>query len=348
MATMQDVARLARVSVSTVSYTLSGARPVSPATKRRVEAAMTELGFRPNAFARGLASRRSRTLAVIYPATEAGISGTVAEFVSSAAATARRHGYHLVLWPFAAHQAEEIRDLVHQGMADGVLLMEVCLTDARVDALDAAGLPFTMIGRTERIDGRTFVDIDFDRTLEDAVAHLAGLGHRHIGFLNHSAASHAAGYAPTLRAERAFSTAMVRRGLSPVTVLSDDDPGAGRRAMATLLAEDPELTAVVTMNEMATFGATVELQARGLAVPAAFSVLSVATSPGVGALSNPPLTTLHAPGAELGRLAVQTLLALIEDPDGPRPEPSLLTCHLEPGASTAPPRAHQAPSGASP
>ena len=346
MATMQDVARLAHVSVSTVSYALSGARPVSAQTKRRIEAAMHELGFRPNALARALASRRSRTLAVIYPATEAGISGTVAEFVSSAAATARRRGYHLVLWPFAAHQAEEIRDLVHQGMADGVLLMEVCLSDSRVEALDAAGLPFAMIGRTERVDGLTFVDIDFDQTLEDAVAHLTALGHRHIGFLNHSAASHAAGYAPTHRAERAFVGGMVRRGLTPVTVLSEDDPAAGRQAMATLLTADPALSAVVTMNEMATFGATVELQARGLSVPDAFSVLSVATSPGVGALSNPPLTTMHAPGAELGRLAVQALLTLIEDPDGPPPEPSLLTCPLEPGASTAPPRAHRAPTGA--
>jgi len=348
MATMQDVARLAHVSVSTVSYALSGARPVSAGTKRRVEEAMKELGFRPNAFARGLASRRSRTLAVIYPATETGISGTVAEFVSSAAATARRHGYHLVLWPFGAHQAEEIRDLVHQGMADGVLLMEVCLADARVDALHAAGLPFTMIGRTAHVEGLTFVDIDFDQTLEDAVAHLAGLGHRHIGFLNHSAASDAAGYAPTSRAGLAFTAAMNRRGLRPVTVLSDDDPAAGRSAMAALLTDDPALTAVVTMNEMAAFGATVELQARGLAIPADFSVLAVATSPGVGALNNPPLTTMHAPGAELGRLAVRALLTLIEEPDGAPPEPSLLTCHLEGGASTAPPPTYAAPTGAVP
>jgi DNA-binding LacI/PurR family transcriptional regulator len=342
MATMQDVARLAHVSVSTVSYALSGTRPVSEATKNRVEAAMAELGFRPNAFARGLASRRSRTLALIFPATEAGISGTVAEFVSSAAATARRHGYHLVLWPFSADEAEEIRDLVHQGMADGVLLMEVCLKDDRVEALHAAGLPFTMIGRTEHVEGLAFVDIDFDRTIEDAVEHLAALGHRRIGFLNHSATSHAAGYAPTIRAESAFRAAMSRRGLVPLTVLSDEDPGAGRQAMADLLVRDPAMTAVVTMNEMATFGAAVELQSRGLRIPEDFSVLAVATSPGVGALSNPPLTTMHAAGAELGRLAVQSLLTLVEDPDGAPPEPSLLTCHLEPGASTAPPRAPDA------
>ncbi len=339
MATTRDVARLAGVSVSTVSYALSGTRPVTAGTKERVEAAMAELGFQPNALARGLASRRSRTLAVVYPATEAGISGTVAEFVSSAATAARQHGYHLVLWPFGAHEGQAIGDLVRQGMADGVLLMEVCLADARVAALRAAGVPFTMIGRTADADVArlAYVDIDFDRTFADAVGHLVALGHRRVGFVNHSAASHAAGYAPTLRAEAAFRAATDGHGIAGRSVLCDEDPGAGRRAAAALLDVDPALTAVVTMNELATFGVVVELASRGLAVPDGVSVLAVATSPGVGALSNPALTTLHAPGARLGRLAVRSLLALLADP-AVTPEPALVTCALAPGASTAPPR----------
>ncbi|MCL3860460.1 LacI family DNA-binding transcriptional regulator [Actinotalea sp. K2] len=337
MATMQDVARRANVSLSTVSYALSGARPVSASTKARIDEAMRELGFRPNALAQGLASRRSRTLALIFPAMDVGISGTVTEFVASAARTAKEHGYHLVLWPFGADQAEEIRDLVHQGMADGVLLMEVRLQDDRVDALHTAGLPFTLIGRTADVDGLTCVDIDFDRTTEDAVAHLVDLGHRHIGFLNHSAASHAARYAPTLRGQQGFREAMVRRGLEPHDVLCHESPGAGREAMAELLAREPRMTAVVTMNEIATFGATVELQDRGLRIPEDFSVLSIVTSPGVGAMSNPPLTTMHAPGAELGRLGVEALVRLVGGGPG-GPAPVLISCRLEIGGSTAPAR----------
>jgi DNA-binding LacI/PurR family transcriptional regulator len=335
MATMQDVARHAKVSLSTVSYALSGARPVSAATKVRIDAAMAELGFRPNAMARGLASRRSSTLALIFPAMESGLGGTVTEFVASAAAAAREHGYHLVLWPFGAHQADEIRDLVRQGLADGVLLMEVRLDDPRVEALHAAGLPFTMIGRTREVEGLAYVDIDFDRTTEDAVAHLTALGHEHIGFLNHSRESHDEGYAPTIRAEDGFRTAMTSRGLVPRTVLCHESPQAGRRAVAELLEADPDMTALVSMNEMATFGATVELQDRGLRIPDDFSVLSIVTSPGVGALSNPPLTTMHAPGAELGRLGVEALLGRLV-PDGRHPEPVLLSCRLEEGASTGP------------
>jgi len=336
MATMQDVARLANVSLSTVSYALSDARSVSAATKARIEAAMLELGYQRNAAARSLASRRSRVLALTFPAMQQGLGGTVSEFVASAAETASQHGYHLVLWPLGANQPLEIRDLAQQGMADGVLLMEVRLEDPRVEALREAGVPFTMIGRTAQVAGLSYVDIDFARTTEDAVAHLTGLGHERIAFLNHSEASRADGYAPTIRAEDGYSGAMRRRGLVPHAILCDENPGAGRAAMSTLLAREPGLTAVITMNEIATFGATVELQGRDLQIPRDFSVLSIVTSPGVGAMSNPPLTTMHAPGAELGRLGVQSLLALLRGSEVGTIDPVLLTCQLEPGGSTGP------------
>lgn len=335
MATMQDVAKLANVSLSTVSYALSGTRPISRETRERIEAAMAELGYQPNASARALASRRSRTLALIYPATEAGLGGTVAEFVRSASATAREQGYHLVLWPFSPDQAAEIRDLAQQGMADGVLLMEVAMEDPRVEALHEAGVPFTMIGRTREPEGLPYVDIDFDRTTEDAVAHLADLGHARIGFLNHSESSAVAGYGPTLRAADGFAAAMHRRGLEPHQVLCDESPVAGRAAVGQLLDEEPGLTALVLMNEVATFGAVAELHDRGYVVPRDMSVLSIVTSPGVGAMTNPPLTTMHAPGSELGRLGVQALLTLLEGSDG-AVSPVLISCRFEAGASTGP------------
>ena len=335
MVTMQDVARRARVSLSTVSYALSGTRPVSEATRQRIEKAMAELGYLPNAMARGLASRRSNVLALIYPAMERGLGGTVAEFVSSAADTARENGYHLVLWPFRTTQAPEIRDLVRQGMAAGVLLMEVGLDDDRVDTLHEAGVPYTMIGRTRDPEGRPWVDIDFERTTADAVEHLVGLGHRQIAFVNHSIASRDDGYAPTHRADAGFEAAMRSRGLEPVAVHAEDSPQSGRQAVAELLQKNPRPTALVTMNEIATFGVVAELQQRGIEVPGDLSILSIATSPGVGDMSNPPLTTMHAPGAELGRLGVLKLLSLVDDSRPGTPD-VLIPCMLEPGRSVAP------------
>ena len=337
MATISDVARAAGVSVSTVSYAISGARPIRSETRERIQSAMRSLGFQPNAMARSLASRRSRVIALIYPQVGGGIGGTAGEFVQSVAEGAREAGYQLVLWPFRTDQAREIRNLARQGMADGVLLMEVCLDDERIDVLEAAKVPYAMIGRTRDVSERPSVDIDFASTMETAIAHLVGLGHRRIAFVNHSGEQMSAGYGPAVRAAAAYDELMTVRGLVPLSRTCDDSPVTGRAVTAELLATDPELTAIITMNELATFGVYAELASRNLSIPGDVSVLGIVTSPGVGTLSYPPLTTMHSPGAELGRLAVDCLLSQLDPARRPIPN-QLIPCVLEQGMSIGPAR----------
>ena len=335
MATMQDVATLAHVSLSTVSYAINNTRPISAATRQRIDAAMAELNFRPNAIARSLASKRSRIVALTFPGIENGLGSTVMEFVTSAAEAARARNYHLVVWPYAPSQAAEMREMSRDGLTDGVIIMEVRRDDPRVRVLDAAGIPLTMIGRADDTNDSRCVDIDFDSTTEDAVAHLASLGHRNIALLNHSAASRDHGYGPTLRVDSGFHAAMSRRGLAGTTVWSDESPAAGRATMAALLNRAPEITALVAMNENAVIGAVGALTQRGLTVPQDFSVLSIVSSPLVAEMVEPTLTTLHSPGAALGRLGVQSLLDQLDGRD-PVGGPVLLPCRWEAGLSTGP------------
>src|SRR5687767_13886197 len=119
MSTMHDVARRAQVSVSTVSYVLTGTRPISQPTRDRVLAAMAELDYQPNAMARGLASRRSRILGLLLPMDERGLGATETAFVTGAAAAASRAGYHLVLSPVGADDLDAPRRLATQRMIDG-------------------------------------------------------------------------------------------------------------------------------------------------------------------------------------------------------------------------------------
>jgi DNA-binding LacI/PurR family transcriptional regulator len=335
MATMQDVAALANVSISTVSYAINNTRPISAATRERIERAMAELDFRPNAMARGLASRRSHILALTFPGIENSLGSTVMEFVTGAAEAARARGYHLVVWPYAPAQADEMLEMSRQGLTDGVIVMEVRRDDPRVRVLDRAQVPLTMIGRADDSGDSRCVDIDFDATTEMAVDHLTGLGHRRIALLNHSAASRDNGYGPTLRAQQGFEAALARRGLTGEVVWCAESPAAGRRAAADLIGRTPDLTAIVAMNENAVIGAVSELTGRGLSVPQDISVLSIVSSPLMAEMVQPPLTTLHAPGAELGRLGVRSLLDQL---DGKHPTggPVLLACQWEAGSSTAP------------
>ncbi|GIF87767.1 LacI family DNA-binding transcriptional regulator [Catellatospora chokoriensis] len=335
MATMHDVARLARVSVSTVSYVLTGTRPISEATRTRVLAAMAELDYQPNAMARGLATRRSRIVGLLMPMDERGLGATETAFVTGAAAAASAAGYHLVLSPVGTTDLDVLRRLATQGMFDGVVLMEVQVEDGRVAALQEAGLPLVLIGRTGDTAGLSYVDIDFEQTVHEAVDHLVGLGHRRIVYVNHSAEAIAAGYGPAVRTRTAFCAAMAGHGLEPVMIASEDSAAGGRAALSAAVAQVPDLTAVLAMNESAIFGILGELANRRRAVPEDVSVVSMVTSPQVAELAHPALTAMTSPGAALGRIAMEALLRQLE---GVATEyhQQLLPCVLEVRGSTGP------------
>ena len=337
MATINDVARRAGVSVSTVSYALSGARPIRPATKARIASAMADLGYQPNASARSLASRKTNVLAMLYPDADRGVGATGGEFIHAAAERARELGYHLVLWPIPHDDTRMMSDLVAQGQADGVLMMSVHLDDARADALDAAGVPYAMIGATRDVSGRSSVDIDFATTVAGALDRLTALGHREIAFINHSGDSLAAGYGPSVRADAAYHDHLAGLGLTPIARTCDDTPSAGRKVASEILDAHPGVTAFMTMNELATFGVYSELQRRGLRIPDDVSIIGLATSKGVSEMTTPPLTTMDVPGVALGRRAVDSLVGQLSG-EPPAAANTVIPCAFGAGLSLAPAR----------
>ena len=311
MATITDVARLAGVSVSTVSYVVSGTRPISAATALKVRAAMDELGYQPNAFARGLASRRTRTLGLMFPTPERGLGVTELEFVTSAAQACREAKYQMVLWTTQIHESAELKALTGSGLVDGVIVMEVRLVDERIDLLREAGLPFTLIGQTQNTQDLSYVDIDFEATVREAVRHLTELGHTQIALLTRSESEFIDRYGPTVRVNDAFAAVMAERGLTPRALPCADDPEAGRVAFADFLDDSPDLSAIISMNDRATVGVIDAIEGAGWSVPGDFSVMSLVTSATVAQLSRPRLTTLAPQTALLSRRAVHKLVAQI-------------------------------------
>lgn len=335
MVTMRDVAERAGVSIATVSFVLNDTKPVKADTRNRIEEAMAELGFRRNMVARALASRRTHILAMAYPALEHRFGGAATEFFTSAADTARKQDYHLVLWP-VSNDGSELTELVGEGLVDGVLLMEVQLDDPRVAVLQATGTPFTLIGRTSDLDGVAHVDIDFDTTTEEAVAYLYELGHRQLVLVSGNVADPSFhNYGPYVRTEAAFRRVAAEYGLEPVVIECAYSAQGGREAAARLIREHPATTAILTVNEYAALGLMSGLNRLGRTVPADVSLLSLLASPEMAALSDPELSIMRSPGPELGRLAIETLIRQLEGAT-PLP-PRLLPCTLEPAGSTLPP-----------
>lgn len=158
--TSQDVARLAGVSQSTVSYALTGARPISEETRRRIEAAIQELGYHPNSGARTLRSRRSGVIGLMVPTPQPLSSGPM-PFVVAISQEARRFDLD-VLVVTADEGAAGVRRVVGTGLCDALILMEIDRDDERLAAVAEAGLPCVSLGKPDAVPGASVVDLDFE------------------------------------------------------------------------------------------------------------------------------------------------------------------------------------------
>jgi DNA-binding LacI/PurR family transcriptional regulator len=334
MATMRDVALLAGVSKATVSFVVNGTKPVLPETRARVEEAMVELDFRRNVLARALASRRTRIIALLYPAADHRLGINALRIITSAATTASERGYNLVLWT-VSNDATQLLELLGGGLVDGVILMEVQLEDARIEVLTESGIPFALIGRTNNSAELRFVDIDFEQTVRDGLDYLASLGHVEIALvMAELEGTHLEGYGSFARTEEAFRAQTAERNIASTVVSVPASLRGGQLAADTVLAALPNVTAIVVANEDAAPGLVSALVAAGKRVPEDISVLSILTTPELAAIAHPVLSTINVPQQQLGRIAVSTL---VDELDGISSGVSqtLVTGQLEIGGTTA-------------
>lgn len=341
MATMQDVANLAKVSLATVSFTINNSKPVSPKTRTKVEQAMKDLGYRRNAVGSALARGRTHVLALLYPALQHRFSPTSVRFFTSAADQARLRGYNLVLWPMS-NDAEAVTELTSSGLVDGVVLMEVQLDDPRVAELSGSNVPFALIGRTRDTAGIPFVDVDFESAVENAVDRLTALGHTDLVLIDGGVGNQLlGGYGPVARTRKTFGEVTAQRGLSG-TIMSGLQSSAGGRVLAAeLAANHPDTTGVLMMNEHAGPGFVAGLQQAGYRLPQDISVLALASSLDTASMSEPEMAVLISPADELGRLGVDALIDQIDKKDDPLPQ-LLIGCAYSPGATMGQARAKKA------
>ncbi|NWF79526.1 MAG: LacI family DNA-binding transcriptional regulator [Chloroflexi bacterium] len=331
MATIKDVAARAGVSPSTVSYALSGKRPISDPVRRRIEAAIRELAFTPSALGRGLRQGSSRMIGVVLPQGTGTPDGLAMEFFAAAAAASNRAGYGLCLFTRPAGD-EALAGLVRNATVDGLLLMEVLRHDPRVAAMRAAGAPFVLVGRTSDPAGLSLVDFDYEAAALLAFQHLAVLGHRVVGYLDDDSDSGGAeiGFRSFLR--RGVERARASLPLTIVPRLVHDD---GYAATCALLRAAPALTAIAALCGQTQLGALRALRDHGRSVPADCSLICITTAERAS-WSTPALSSIDLPLATLGRLSVELLLRQIAAA-GP-PEQIVLPPALVARETTAPPR----------
>jgi len=328
-----DVARQAGVSPSTVSYVLSGNRPISEETRRRVEQAIADLGFKPHAGARSIRRQATNVIAMVLPMLEDGQRAVQMQFVFAVLAAARAQGRNLLL-ATAEDGVAEIHNLVDSAMVDGVIAMEIQVHDPRVPVLKELNRPAVLIGTPEDPEQLVHVDFDFAAAGAMCVRHLHDLGHRHIGWLGQSADTYAreAGYA--LRARDGALSAMAECGLPRVWSPMTATPAGAAEAIEDVFGQDPELTGLVVYNEQALPFVLSRLREIGREVPGRMSILAICPDD-LAEHMVPAVSDVALPADELGRLAFERLAALI---DGrAQPVSTLLEPRLNRRGSAGPP-----------
>jgi DNA-binding LacI/PurR family transcriptional regulator len=314
MSTMSDVAKRSGVSLSTVSYVLSGKRSISEATRQRVQAAIDALDFHPNQLGRALASQRSNTIALLFPALARGIGELQLEFVTSAAETAGQHGYSFLL-SISPDEDDEVLHLARRGFTDGLILMAIKLQDARAELLRGLGFPFAMIGHREDNEGTSFVDVDFVHAVREALGYLAGLGHCRVAFVGASDELRGSGYGPAVRTHAGFTQTIAELGIEGTWHPCDANPQAAYAVVDELLRASPDVTAIVTAHHEATGGMIQAARDLGRHLPADLSLVAL-TSRRQAETFTPSLTTMDFPAAEMGRLGAELLIRQLETEGG--------------------------------
>src|SRR5499427_2210676 len=281
MATIADVASHAGVSMSTVSYVLSGKRPISEETRRRVQASIRALGYHPHAGARALASSRSNVIALVIPLRSGVHVPVVMQFVLSVVTSARAYD-HDVLLLTQDEGLKGLRRVTAGAIADGLIVMDVELHDARVPVLRSLGRPAVLIGFPADAAGLTCIDLDFAAAGARCVDHLADLGHTCIGMVGspHAVYLRETGFAQRLLA--GFREASARRGVAATTHPCEPTPVA---ALGRRVPEDLSVVAICP-DELAEHTA-------------------------------PAVTSVAIPAEEVGRRAVDLLMARLADHEVP-------------------------------
>src|SRR3954447_3768086 len=310
MVTMADVARLAGVSVTTVSHVINGTRPASERTRRSVLAAIERTGHPANTIARALARGGTQSLGLAL----SGLSNPYfTDVVAAVGAPAARAGHTLLLGDTHEDPEHELRIVktLAERQVDGMLLApSVGALEGALPYLERAGVPVVLLDR--------FLDVPLDQVGCDneqptarLVEHLIDLGHRRIAM-----AIGIRGLSTTEERVRGYRMALERGGLEfdPELVAEGGSlRDRARTAMHALLDLPDPPTAVVSGNNFVTIGLLRAINERGLRVPDDLGLVAFDDFEWAD-LFHPRLTVIRQPTTELGSRAVELLLSRLQDP----------------------------------
>jgi DNA-binding LacI/PurR family transcriptional regulator len=303
---IKDIARAAGVSPSTVSRALSDHPRISLETKERIRRLATEMGYSPSAVARSLVTQRTSIIGLAV----AWVSDPfLAQVVRGIEDTALEHGYTVILSSFYGEpdREKEVLSTFRERRVDGIIIKSSCFDTYPHSLLSQFGLPIVLINRPEYIYSVSTNNLHGGRL---ATEYLLDLGHSRIGYI-----AAEIGRRTNLDRLKAYKEALQGRGIAfepTLVAMGDGYARGGKEAMCRLLTLPSPPTAVFCYNDLTAIGAALAVREAGLQVPDDISLVGFDDIE-LTTYCHPPLTTFRQPAYELGRRAMEMVLALMVD-----------------------------------
>ncbi|MGC0916489.1 LacI family DNA-binding transcriptional regulator [Pantoea agglomerans] len=308
---IQKIARMAGVSVATVSRVLNNSDSVKPANRQKVLEAIEESSYQPNLLARQLRTARSSMILVLV----SDISNPFcAEVVKGIEEQAEKNGYRILLCNSGADiaRSRSSLQLLSGKMVDGIITMDAFSKLPELSQLIGKA-PWVQCAEHDDNGQISCVGIDDDVAAQSVVHYLAGQGRQRIALINHDlryryARLRQQGYAHQLKEQQLAWQA--------IAYASELSFSAGKAAMNQLLAGETRPDAVFAVSDTLAAGAMAAIQQAGLRIPQEIAVVGFDGSE-LADMVSPPLTTLAQPSREIGRRACELVLQKIIRPDSP-------------------------------
>lgn len=333
-ATIREVARLAEVSLGTISNYLNDNKPIAPETRDRIESAIDQLGFIPNAGVRVMRGGRSHAIAFLIPDSGNPFLAEVSRGIEDVAIGAR----HVVVTCNTdgdPEREDHYARVLSEMRVVGAVVMAMSAGETALRRLEASGAPVVVLGGGTHGFGFPGIDVENTHGGYLAMKHLLSLGHRDIVFVGGPGAEPQIDdrYLGCLRALDEFG--IDRAGLQRIN--AEGNTTLARREVAERIVDEmPEVTAAFCANDLIALTVQSVLMQRGIAVPEQFSVVGY-DDIGSAEFAPVPLTTIRQPQYELGRAAAELVLALAAG-DGAANRTRTFEPELVIRRSTAPPR----------
>jgi len=309
--TMDDVAKHAGVSRALVSLVMNDSPRVSERSRQKVLASASKLGYRPNVWARNLASGQTNTIGVMLNDLH---NPYFTELAEGVAAAASEEGMEVLItsgWQRESGEVAAIETLLNL-RTDGIVLGAARFSGEVFEGL-AQQVPIVAVSNFDEPDSMDTVCNDEVRGAEVIVEHLAKLGHTRIAHID-------AGNAPgSPQRRRGFIHAMTTHGLAPIVFDGDYNEQAGLRAAEKLMMLKDRPTAIFAANDLSATGVLTHLRGVGVNVPGDVSVVGYDDTL-LARLGTLDLTTVHQPRQQFGIRATELLLERIGGRSAPKHE----------------------------